>query len=76
MYFFLYSYFVLQVNFRRPPTHENNNLIAIIPTDSENDTQTNSSISKNIPKINDSLLTGSDGKIPFDSQNIEGTYFD
>jgi len=58
------------VNFRRPPTHENNNL-TIIPTDSESDSQTNNSTSKNVPKINDSLHTGSDGKKSSDSQNIE-----
>lgn len=41
----MYNYFLLQVGFRRP-THANNNLIAIIPTDSESDSQTNNSVSK------------------------------
>lgn len=49
----MYNYFLLQVGFRRP-THANNNLIAIIPTDSESDSQTNNSVSKNLTKINNS----------------------
>lgn len=49
--------FLLQVGFRRLP-HANNNLIAIIPTESESDSLSDS-ISKNIPTLINSKHTNS-----------------
>lgn len=58
---FLIFIFLLQVGFRRP-NHANNNLIAIIPIDTENDTQTSAPLSQNVTgnvdvKISNSSLS-------------------
>lgn len=60
------------MGFRRP-THANNNLIAIIPTDNENDSQINDSASKNLPKsVNSKHMQSSDGTHSTDILNNEG----
>lgn len=67
---FFYNYFLLQTSFRRP-THANNNLIAIIPTDSESDSHTNNTASKNLTKnVNSKFTHISDGTKSTDIQNL------
>lgn len=65
----------LQVTFRRP-SHANNNLIAIIPTDSEGDSQTNDLESKNLPKPAHSKVLPTDGAKTTDIKNLndEGNF--
>jgi len=64
------KYFILQVSFRRP-THANNNLIAIIPTDSESDSQTNDLSSKSlIENVNSKYTHIPDGTKSTDIHNF------
>lgn len=60
------------MGFRRP-THANNNLIAIIPTDNENDSLINDTASKNLPKsVTSKHMHNSDGANSTDILNNEG----
>lgn len=77
LYFFVYLIiFLLQVGFRRP-THANNNLIAIIPTENEGDSQPNNTTTKNFPEnVNSKLVHIPGNTKAIDIQNFsdEGKY--
>lgn len=72
MYYFYVWLFItlfLQLTFRRS-THANNNLIAIIPTDSESESHANDLVSNNLSKPASSKVLTTDGTKTNDIQNL------